>query len=209
MCFNLFAELRFDTALASRVVRDMTAGRFIEVRAIEFEYSPGRGDSKFTGDRSAFDVFLECTTRSGGTGFIGVEVKYHENLRDPASSHKERYDELAGLMGCFVPEAAIRLQKAPLQQLWRDHLLAGSLKRHRKYDDALFVVLYPQDNQHVYDAVTRYRTCLSDATSFDSWTLENFVDGMKKHSEAQWIDDFANRYLAFEKIDIRLRTTGR
>lgn len=205
MCFNLFAELRSDLALASKVVQDMTDGRFTKVTGIKFEHSPGRRDPRFTNDNSAFDVFLECTTRSNKPGFIGIEVKYHENLRDPASSHKERYDEIAAQMGCFIPEAATRLRKAPLQQIWRDHLLAGSLQRHEQYDDALFVVLYPQDNKHVQAAVDGYRACLSDASSFDSWLLENFVGGMKKHSSAQWIDDFANRYLAFEKIEARLR----
>jgi hypothetical protein len=206
MCFNLFAELRFDLALASSVVQEMTGGRFTEVSAVKFEYSPGRRDPRFTEDNSAFDVFLQCTTRSRGAGFIGIEVKYHENLRDPASSHKSRYEQIAAQMGCFIPEAAPRLQKAPLQQIWRDHLLVGSLQRHTKdCDDALFVVLHPQDNKHVHDAVAGYRACLSDASSFDSWTLEKFVGTMKKHSDAGWIDAFSNRYLAFGKIDARLR----
>lgn len=208
MCFNLFAELRFELTLASNVVREMTAGRFTEVSAIKFEYSPGRKDMRFTEDNSAFDVFLQCTTRSHGTGFIGIEVKYHENLRDAASSHKKRYEQIAAQMGCFIPEAATRLQKAPLQQIWRDHLLAGSLQQHTDCDDALFVVLYPQDNKHVHDAVAKYRTCLSNASSFDSWTLESFVAAMKTYSNAPWICEFANRYLAFEKVDGRLRPSA-
>lgn len=54
------------------------------VTSILFEHSPGRGDPAYTGDGSAFDVFLEYCTRSGQTGFLGVEVKYHENAVDTA-----------------------------------------------------------------------------------------------------------------------------
>jgi hypothetical protein len=44
LCFNLFAELRFDLALASRVVLGLTQGRFREVTEISFEHSPSRSD---------------------------------------------------------------------------------------------------------------------------------------------------------------------
>ena len=37
--------------------------------------------------------------------------------------HYPRYDEIAGLMGCFRQETCDQLQQKPLQQLWRDHLL--------------------------------------------------------------------------------------
>jgi hypothetical protein len=129
LCFNLFAELCFDLRLASGVVADLTRGRFVDVREIKFEHSPGRGDLRYTGDRSAFDVFLQCRTASGGRGFIGIEVKYHEDLRGGAGEHHARYDEIAARMGCFAPQASASLHSAPLQQIWRDHLLAGITSR--------------------------------------------------------------------------------
>jgi PD-(D/E)XK nuclease superfamily protein len=57
LCFNLFGELQQDLALASRALRRLTQGRIERVTEIGFEHSPGRGDPKYTGDRSAFDVF--------------------------------------------------------------------------------------------------------------------------------------------------------
>lgn len=204
LCFNLFGELCFDLELASSVIGELTGGRFTEVRAINFEYSPGRRDMRYTGDRSAFDVFLECKASTGGRAFVCIEVKYHENLLGPAGEHRARYDEIAERMGCFAPEAAASLRSAPLQQIWRDHLLAGITRDVDGYDDAVFVMLYPRDNAHVRDAVNRYRACLADPATFAAWTLEDFVGRLRERSAADWIDRFIDRYLAFEKIGRRL-----
>lgn len=125
LAFNLFAELCLDLALASHLVSEFTGGRFRDVRSILFEYSPGRSDPRYTADRSAFDVFLECTTSTGGRGFVGVEVKYHENLLGPPGEPRARYDEIAEMMACFGPGTRAALTAPPLQQIWRDHLLAG------------------------------------------------------------------------------------
>ena len=81
LCFNLFGELQQDLALASAVFAELTAGRVDHVTNIRFEWSPGRGDPRYTNDRSAFDVYVCYQTHNGGNGFIGIEVKYHENLR--------------------------------------------------------------------------------------------------------------------------------
>ena len=58
LCFNLFAELKVDLQLASKVFNALSPDRIKEVIKIEFEYSPGRRDPKYTGDRSAFDVYV-------------------------------------------------------------------------------------------------------------------------------------------------------
>lgn len=208
LCFNLFGELSFDLGLASGVIGELTGGRFTEVHAISFEHSPGRRDSRYTADRSAFDVFLECQAASGGRGFVGIEVKYHENLLGPASEHRTRYDEIAERMGCFAPGATVTLRSAPLQQIWRDHLLTGITQEIDGYQDAIFVLLYPRDNAHVHQATARYRACLTDATTFAAWTLEDFATCIRSRFTADWIDLFSDRYLAFEKIDKRLQAVA-
>lgn len=76
LCFNLFGELTSDLPLATRVFSDLTDGRIAEVTNIQFEYSPGRRNTQYTGDSSAFDVYLKYTTKGGTRGFVGVEVKY-------------------------------------------------------------------------------------------------------------------------------------
>ena len=203
LCFNLFGELSRDLPLASAVVSGMTGGRFTEVTGIEFEWSPGRREPRYLNDRSAFDVFLRCRTRNGGKGFVGVEVKYHENLKGPPGEHKGRYEEVASAMGCFREDIEA-LKKAPLQQIWRDHLLAGVTRIADGYEDGLFVTLYPKDNLDVAGALSGYRAQLTSEDTFASWTLESFVDKLRGLSDASWIGLFFDRYLAFEKVGRRL-----
>lgn len=207
LCFNLFAELRQQLTSLSVVIADLTDGRFSTVRAIEFEHSPGRRDPHYLGDRSAFDVYLECNTRNGEPGFVGIEVKYHENLRGPAGANKRRYDEVASMMGCFVPASLERLKTAPLQQIWRDHLLAGVTRIVDKYADGLFVMLYPALNRDVADATKAYSACLSSSSSFAAWTLEDFTRRLQRHAVGPWLERFVDRYLAFGKVDQRLGVT--
>src|SRR5258708_7305678 len=108
LCFNLFGELQGDLTLASRVFRRLTDGRVETVTAIGFEHSPGRSDADYTGDRSAFDVFVEYVARGGAPGFVGIEVKYHEALSDSPAPHRARYDEIAVAMKCFDPNSLAR-----------------------------------------------------------------------------------------------------
>lgn len=200
LCFNLFGELQQDLPLATRVFRALTTARVGKVIGIEFEYSPGRGDPKYTGDRSAFDVYFLYETSQGGQGFGAIEVKYHEDLKNKASPHKSRYDEIAEEMSCFNKEALEQLKCPPLQQIWRDHLLAGILRIKNKFDDGFFILLYPQDNRKCAQAVKDYRNCLSDSKSFETWTLEQIIATIKEYTNAKWIDMFADRYLNFDKL---------
>jgi hypothetical protein len=203
LCFNLFGELQQDLSLASRALRRMTDGRIDSVTAISFEHSPGRGDAKYTGDRSAFDVFIEYRGSTGAAGFAGIEVKYHEDLDDQPAPHRDRYDEVAAAMGCFDQAALDQLKHKPLQQVWRDHLLAGSLLLDRDggYADGFLAFLYPKDNERCSRAVESYRACLQSETSFVPWTLETVVEAIRAEGGGPWVDAFTRRYVAFESIE--------
>jgi hypothetical protein len=201
LCFNLFGELARDLELATRVFRELAPARVERVTSILFEHSPGRGDARFTGDRSAFDVFITYDSTSGAAGFFGIEVKYHEALGDPAASHRARYDELAASMGCFVSDRSA-LEKPPLQQIWRDHLLAGAmLDAGLGYDEGVFVFLAPTDNVACRRAVARYRKHLTSESSFAAWSLEEVVATVQRVTRAHWVDDLHDRYLAFSRVD--------
>jgi len=200
LCFNLFAELRTDLALASQFVSHFTQGRFRHVVAVAFEHAPSPRE-RYTEDRSAFDVFLECRTSSGGRGFLGIEVKYHENLKGSAAGHRSRYDEVATMMGCFRADAAEVLRRQPLQQLWRDHVLSGALQHVDGYDDAQFVTLYPRDNAACRDAVADYRATLTDTSSFDTWILEDVVDHLASAASTNWLSLVYDRYCDFARLD--------
>lgn len=204
LCFNLFGELQCDLAAATRVLRRRVP-TLTMVTAIEFEWSPGRGDTRFTSDRSAFDLFVTYDTVDEGRGFLGIEVKYHENLRDKAASHKERYDEIAAGMGCFAEERRADLRRQPLQQVWRDHLLVGSMLLPDPglgFTEGRFVFLYPAPNEPCRRAVEAYRGSLSEAATFDAWTIESLVADLRAEQAGTWVEGFASRYLDWE------RTTG-
>ena len=78
LCFNLFGPLADDYTLATRVL-SMLWPDIRAVRDVRFEWSPGRGDKLYAGNRSAFDVFVDYDGRRGRS-FLGIEVKYHEDL---------------------------------------------------------------------------------------------------------------------------------
>ena len=203
LCFNLFAELQQDLFLATKVFRQLCPYRVNTVLSIQFEHSPGIKDASYLGDRSAFDVYVEFFNKADEKGFIGIEVKYHENLRDTPAETKERYFEVASAMGCFKNECLESLRRAPLEQIWRNHLLAGSLQYSPKdsFKDGLFVFVYPQQNLHCRQAVKQYKQCLTIDRTFQSWTLESIVEAIKQNTKDRWIDDVIDRYLNFEKIE--------
>lgn len=201
LCFNLFGELAEDLSLATAVLSELTGGMVRRVTNIDFEYSPGRGDVRFTGDRSAFDVFVRYTTAAGGRGFVGIEVKYHESLGDKEAEHRSRYDEIAAALGVFRSERLADLRRRPLQQIWRDHLLAGALKAAGGYDEGLFVFLFPKDNGRCQEAVRRYRACLVADAGFAAWTLEECVAALRRRSEKAWVEAFYDRYLDLGRVD--------
>lgn len=201
LCFNLFAELQQDLNLATAVFRKLTSDRVSQVTGIEFEHSPGRGNARYTGDKSAFDVYVTYQTPAGGAGFIGIEVKYHENLAVTVAKLRDRHDEIAVAMQCFDPASLALLKTPPLEQIWRDHLLAGSLLQSGAFEDGFFVFLYPQANLQCAGAVRDYSACLKEMDTFMGWTLETVLTCLKEITSAKWIDDFFDRYLRFDRIE--------
>ena len=54
---------------------------------------------------------------------------------------------------------------------------------------------------HCVQAIAAYRACLSCEDTFLAWTLEELSHVIRARTQAQWASDFADRYLAFDKID--------
>ena len=200
LCFNLFGELQRDLDLATAAMSNLAPDRIRRVTAIAFEYSPGRHDPRYTDDGSAFDVYAEFETPQGGDGFVGIEVKYSEDLRQQPASQRPRYDEVAGQMGCFRSKELGDLKARPLEQIWRDHLLAGSLRLQDGFDDGFFAFLYPRDNPRCTEAVSRYRQCLRSDDTFVDWHLEDMVTAIQSQTDETWIQEFFDRHLDFDKL---------
>ena len=126
LTFNMFVPLKFDFKLAAEVVRNLVPD--IDLAAVTnviFEHSPGRRDDELTGDRTAFDVAIIYERSDGQSGFIGIEVKYSETMWEPAPPElNARYETLAPASGLFKDPMSVILRLNPLQQLFRQHLLA-------------------------------------------------------------------------------------
>lgn len=196
LCFNLFGDMANDLDLATRALR-IVWPQIERVTEIRFEYSPGRGDPRYTGNRSAFDVFVSYR-RADGAGFLGIEVKYHEDLKVTAAADPDgRYRQLARGTAAFRDDAFPRLEKPPLQQLWLDHLLALRMRTADagQWAAGTFVLLYPVANRPCRIAATEYRTCLSTSGDFDAVTLEELVSAIRHASGEPWADELCDRYL--------------
>jgi hypothetical protein len=197
LCFNLFGALAEDPDLATAALQLVWPQQITRVTDTRFEWSPGRGDDRYTGNRSAFDVFI-AYEGPAGRGFLGIEVKYHEDLSgSPARDEQGRYEVLARTHRIFRDDALADLQRLPLQQLWLDHLLALQLRANPDdgWDDATFVLLAPSGNIDCTRAAQRYRSCLSDSRSFDARTLDEVVQAIRLASGSDWIDAVYDRYL--------------
>lgn len=196
LCFNLFGELAVDLELASSVCSSLWPTSVDVVTKIDFEWSPGRGDANYLGNKSAFDVVIFHTTPAGGPGFIGIEMKYHENLRVSAAVHKPRYDEVAERSGVFADPSADELRATPLQQIWLDHLLALSmLQSSDGYDAGRFVLMYPEINDRCVTIGKAYEEHVRQPNSFQQVTIETFVAAIATQRDAAWVGEFSRRYL--------------
>ncbi len=199
LCFNLFGELQQDLALASRTFQSLLDEPRLRVTAIEFKHSPGRGDPRFTNDGSAFDVFVSYARASGGNGFVGIEVKFVENLDVPPARRRARYDAVSDAMGVFLPENRGVLRSPPLEQIWRDHLLAGSLILNAAsgFERGSFAVVYPSGNTIVGAAVRAYGACLRDRSTFHAWALEEMLATIQTAGSGDWVREVRERSLFF------------
>ncbi len=184
LAFNFFAPLRFDLALAAKVMRAIAPTIDIAaVRHVWFEHSPGRRQADLTGDRTAFDVAIVYERSDGATGLIGIEVKYSENLAEPAPPElKSRYDDLAQASDLFKEPMHAALRINPMQQLFREHLLAQAARMRGDWAETHFMLLAPRHNHHVQQGAQLYgkflKTPGSDQASFLNVDLEQFVEAL-------------------------------
>lgn len=204
LAFNIFGELKLNLDLATSVFQELYSDRSInQVSKIEFEYSPGRKNPKYTGDSSAFDVFIEYESTNRKNGFFGIEVKYAEDLSDEPASHKDSYISISKKAEFFDLSNLKILKAKPIQQIWRDHLLALSLFiTNNDYDIGDFIYLYPSNNTNCKSGIEQYQSTFKKNREcyFRPLTIETLVKTIKLFSSNQWIAEFEDRYLNFEKI---------
>jgi hypothetical protein len=192
LTFNLLAPWIHTLERASSCLPELLPAFIGTARQVLFEHSPGRGHPKFTGDYTAFDALIRYSTANGRTGFVAFEIKYSESMREPIPDLKPRYDELSEACALYTDPAAAALRSNPLQQLWREHLLAQSMIDNGLYDEGYLVMIAPALNYHVQDGAEAYQAHLREPEDgkvrFVNLTLEDVVEGIRLsdqgHAEA-------------------------
>jgi len=207
LAFNAFAVLRRDRNLAARVLRAIIPGLDLKfVHDVLWEHSPGRRDATLTGDRSAFDVAFVYERGDGKRGLIAIEVKYTETGTEPAPPElNPRYADLAHSSGLFKHPDHAALRVNPLQQLFREHLLAQAAVMRGDYAEATFVLIAPRLNHLVQNSASLYAAFLNQPIEgqvpFVNVHLEQLIEaygwaGAHDHALA-----LHERYLDWSRVD--------
>lgn len=131
---------------------------------------------------------------------LGIEVKYHENLRSEAGEIRHGARAVAERAELPVELGDPVWRRAPLNQFLLDHLLALSITHHpsKPYGDADFCLVYPAGNLACAKALADYRSRLG-ASAFESRTLEQIVGALRMCTDSEWVNDFADRYLGYQR----------
>ena len=198
MCFNLFGELHADpirAAAAAAFVSGRQTHGPVEVR---FEFSPGRRNPHYLGDRTAFDAALLIGDASQPRDFVGIETKYHEHaLREhlpDERSRMPRYREVTEASGIFKAKWASKVLGTDLQQLWRDHLLVLAMNQSDRWGSGTYLLVYPAGNPSFAKAAAKYRDVLKDDSTFQVRTIEDLLDADLFHDPKTALA-FRERYI--------------
>ncbi len=208
LAFNMFALWRRDPQRANAILGPLIPGFLaLDTRTL-FEHAPARGDVRFTGDGTAFDVLVRYTTPSGRKGFVAFEIKYSESMQEPMRPLGLRYDELAEKSGLFIAPANPVLRTNPLQQFFREHLLAQTMIDNGLYEEGHFVVIAPSLNHHAQNATAAYAGQLREQSDgrvfFHNITLERFIDAVREAGDADHAAALHRRYTDFWLVDSEL-----
>lgn len=162
LAFNLFGLLARDPQLAARFVAELFPGTLTTVHDILFEHSPGRGEARFTADRTAYDVVLRGRDATGARALLCVEIKYSEAGHEPAPPHPRHAEIARTTSRLFVDPDDPALTGPACQQLYRQHCLASALLTAGLADTATLAFIAPTHNQFAHAAAATYTRQLTD-----------------------------------------------
>jgi hypothetical protein len=139
--------------------------------------------------------------------FRRLRNQIFRDMREPMPELKPRHSELSEASGLFTDPAAAALRTSPLQQVWREHLLAQSMIDNGLYDEGYLVVIAPALNYHVQDAAEAYQAQLRDPEDgkvrFVNVALEDVIEVIRLSDPAH-ADALHHRYCDFWLVDREL-----
>ena len=131
-------------------------------------------------------------------GFLGIEVKYAESLREETlgkadKNYKNIYKEITENCNMFEGNSVDSLRKPPFAQIWRDHLLSIVLKN--EYTMGYFVFLYPSENIECKNGIHEYKKYLKKDHNLIELYLEDIINELKLIIHDDWVKELSLRYL--------------
>lgn len=216
LVFNLFGPLALDLDLASSVFSRLLPGVVQNVDRIQFETSPGRrdprlnrrGEGPFLGDRSAYDCAVHAIDSGGTRCIVYIEVKLAEMLdHGNVAKPRDRYAEASRQVRLYNDPDSLILRAAPIEQLWREGMLAQLAVDNGVTPRAVFLAIGPQLNSRVQAAFRIYQGELIDPEGrepgrvpFVPMTLETVVRAIADASAVDHAYALWDRYLDFERV---------
>lgn len=197
LTFNLFARSCADRAYANRLFMALFPDFIREVHNVIFEHSPGRGDTRYLGDYTAFDLFVTGRAPDGSPVFVAVEVKYAESMGQRGRTTNPRYRELTRAYALHLDPESPQLLAEPLAQLTAEHLLADTIRDQLgEVGRGVFVTIAPANNREAWNAIELYRrslTNLPSRTPFLALSLEAVVDKIRQSDDVRLADSLHER----------------
>jgi hypothetical protein len=179
LSFNLFGDLAADLASADRAVHTWWPDVPGTVCDVRFAHSPGRLDPGYLNSLRAFDVAFLLDVGDGQRAVIGVDTNYHERnkVEQPKPRNAVRNMEVCDRSGAFAPTARQLLGRTDLAVMWLEHLLLHSMLQHESgtWTWGRYVVVYPEGNVDLADAVARYRAHLALDATYATITVEELL----------------------------------
>lgn len=204
LTFNLFARARADRNYATRLFAALFPGLIAEVTAFAFEHSPGRGDPRYLGDYTAFDLFVAGVGPNGEPTFAAIEVKYSETMRQQGRGGNPRYRELTRAYALHLDPESPSLFAEPLAQLTAEHLLAAVIRdQFGEGARGAFATIAPAGNRDAWNAIELYRMSLADEpdhVAFVPLKLETVIEAVRSIGDAELADALHERYTDFAPV---------
>jgi hypothetical protein len=152
--FNLFVPFRQNLEFCKNVFNEMMGDCIKSIENIQIEYAPSPKEN-YLNDGTSFDAYIEYTHINNSKGVIGIEVKYTEKEYplDPKSKQAKdindkhgKYYAISEKCGLYKPNTIETLKKDLFRQIWRNHLLAESIRLvdNDKFKHATSIIFIPK-----------------------------------------------------------------
>ncbi len=206
--FNIFVPFEKNLDFFKNVLHVFLKDTIKYVTNIIIEYAPTPQEN-YLNDGTSFDTYVEYIHKDGSQGILGIEVKYTEKAYPLKGGSKEevdindrksRYYVVSEKSGVFEMKYIDEMKKNNYRQLWRNHLLAESVRLiDKNVKHATSIHLYPKGNEHFTKVCKEYSNMLKQKDSFLPITYEDFLSACRKYCPNNnfkvWLDYLEKRYL--------------